>query len=213
MTKASFIPAPVVRRLSLYLRQLEALAPEHKPTVSSRELSVGLGLSDAQVRKDLAYFGQFGQPGIGYDVQALISRMRRILGTDRVWRVVLVGAGNLGKALLSYKGFKKKNFHIVAVFDADPEKVGKPATPDRSLAVQPLEEMAAVVKATKARLGIITVPAEAAQGAANRLIEAGVEGLLNFAPTVLNAPPHVVVSSVDLSVQLEQLSFQVNLSR
>src|SRR5205085_10127033 len=122
---ADSIPNPAVRRLSLYLRQLESLQRTGRTTVSSKQLGESLGLTDAQVRKDLAYFGQFGHPGIGYRVDDLIGQVKRILGTDRVWSVVLVGAGNLGRALSAYKGFMSKGFQLVAVFDNDPSKVGK----------------------------------------------------------------------------------------
>src|SRR5947207_14457776 len=119
------IPDPAVRRLSLYLRQLEAFKRQERRTISSKQLGESLGLTDAQVRKDLAYFGQFGHPGIGYRVDDLIGQVRKILGTDKTWNVLLVGAGNLGRALLAYKGFDKKGFHLVAVFDADAALVGR----------------------------------------------------------------------------------------
>src|SRR3954467_14318713 len=119
------IPNPAVRRLSLYLRQLEAFERKGRRTISSKQLGESLGLSDAQVRKDLAYFGQFGHPGIGYRVDDLIGQVRRILGTDKTWNVILVGAGNLGRALSAYRGFEAKGFRLVAVFDKDPGKVGK----------------------------------------------------------------------------------------
>src|SRR5256886_1512480 len=113
------IPAPAVRRLSLYLRQLESFRKKDRRTISSKQLGESLGLTDAQVRKDFAYFGQFGHPGIGYRVEDLVTQLKRILGTDKTWNVLLVGAGNLGRALLAYKGFDTKGFRIVAVFDAD----------------------------------------------------------------------------------------------
>src|SRR6266436_9157811 len=119
------IPNPAVRRLSLYLRQLEAFQRKDRRTISSKQLGESLNLTDAQVRKDLAYFGQFGHPGIGYRVDDLITQVKRILGTDKTWNVLLVGAGNLGRALLSYRGFDAKGFRLTAVFDNDPAKVGK----------------------------------------------------------------------------------------
>src|SRR6186997_646532 len=119
------IPDPAVRRLSLYLRQLEAFQRKNRQTISSKHLGESLNLTDAQVRKDLAYFGQFGHPGIGYKVDDLISEVRRILGTDKIWNVLLVGAGNLGRALMAYRGFASKGFQLAAVFDNDPSKVGK----------------------------------------------------------------------------------------
>src|SRR5687767_4439948 len=123
--RPELIPNPAVRRLSLYLRQLEAFQRKEQRTVSSKQLGESLGLTDAQVRKDLAYFGQFGHPGIGYKVEDLIGQVRRILGTDKTWEVLLVGAGNLGRALMAYKGFEKKGFRLAAVFDADPGLKGR----------------------------------------------------------------------------------------
>ncbi|HTL28310.1 MAG TPA: redox-sensing transcriptional repressor Rex, partial [Tepidisphaeraceae bacterium] len=123
--RPELIPNPAVRRLSLYLRQLEAFKRKDRRTISSKQLGESLGLTDAQVRKDLAYFGQFGHPGIGYRVDELINQVKHILGTDKTWNVLLVGAGNLGRALLAYRGFEQKGFKLVAVFDEDPAKVGK----------------------------------------------------------------------------------------
>src|SRR5271170_6958055 len=124
-TRTDPIPNPAVRRLSLYLRQLESFKRKDRRTISSKQLGESLHLTDAQVRKDLAYFGQFGHPGIGYRVDDLIAQVRHILGTDKVWSVILVGAGNLGRALMAYKGFDIKGFHVAAVFDNDASKVGK----------------------------------------------------------------------------------------
>src|ERR1700744_2329104 len=127
--RPELIPNPAVRRLSLYLRQLEAFKRKDRRTISSKQLGESLRLTDAQVRKDLAYFGQFGHPGIGYRVDELITQLRRILGTDKVWNVLLVGAGNLGRALSAYRGFESKGFHLVAVFDNDSTKIGKKLGP------------------------------------------------------------------------------------
>ncbi len=203
------IPAPTVRRLSLYLRQLEILWREEKQTVSSRQLGEALRLTDTQIRKDLAYFGQFGHPGIGYDVAELTSKIRRILGTDRVWNVLLVGAGNLGSALSAYRGFAKKGFKLVAVLDVDPRKIGKPVPSNPELVVEPFCDVARIVKQKDIRLAINAVPAEAAQDVATALAQAGVLGLFNFAPVNLDIASNVAVSTVDLAVQLEQLSFRV----
>jgi redox-sensing transcriptional repressor len=203
------IPNPAVRRLSLYLRQLEAFERKGRRTVSSRQLGESLRLTDAQVRKDLAYFGQFGRPGIGYRVDELIAQVKRILGTDKTWNVLLVGAGNLGRALSAYRGFESKGFHLVAVFDNAPALIGKRLGP---YTVQPLADAPATIQQHAVRLAILAVPADNAQEVADFLIDAGVRGLLNFAPVSLSVPPAVAVNSVDLAVQLEQLSFQVNLS-
>lgn len=209
MAKSEGIPAPAVRRLSLYLRHLENSQGRNRATVSSRELSRAVGVTDAQVRKDLAYFGQFGHPGIGYRVDDLVARMREILGADKVRSVVLIGAGNLGKALMSYRGFRKKNFNLVAVFDNDPQKVGEPAADAVCDRIQSLDKLETVVRKHDVKLAILAVPASAAQVVAERLATAGVRGILNFAPVILQTRAGVTTSTVDLAVQLEQLSFLV----
>ena len=202
-------PNPAVRRLSLYLRQLDVFHKAGRQTVSSKQLGESLNLTDAQVRKDLAYFGQFGHPGIGYRVADLIGQVRRILGTDRTWNVLLVGAGNLGRALMAYKGFDAKGFRLAAVFDADPAKAG---TRLGDFDVQSLADLGETVRRLDIQLGILAVPVDAAQGVADALVAAGLRGLLNFAPASIHVPPEVALSAVDLAVQLEQLSFQVNVA-
>ena len=198
-----------MRRLSLYLRQLESFKKKDRRTISSKQLGESLNLTDAQVRKDFAYFGQFGHPGIGYRVDDLIAQVKRILGTDRTWNVLLVGAGNLGRALLAYRGFEQKGFRVAAVFDADPNKVGKK---HGSFVVQPMEDLADTVQKQSIKLALIAVPAEVAQDVADQLVSAGVRGLLNFAPVSITVPADVALNAVDLAVQLEQLSFQVSIS-
>lgn len=203
------VPAPAVRRLSLYLRELEGFLANDRQTVSSKQLGKALQLTDAQVRKDLAYFGQFGHPGIGYRVDELIARIRCILGTDRTWNVLLVGAGNLGNALLSYRGFSKKGFQIVAVFDNDPQKVGTTIGDMPGLEIQHIDRLAEVVASKDIHMGVIAVPASLAQQVADAMIECGIHGILNFAPASLSVPPQVALASVDLSVHLEQLAFRI----
>ena len=200
------IPNPAVRRLSLYLRQLEGYARTGRRTISSKQLCESLHLTDAQIRKDLAYFGQFGHPGIGYKVEELILEVRKILGTDKTWGVILVGAGNIGRAMAGYRGFDRKGFKIVAVFDNDPAKLGRKLG---GFTIQPLTEMAEAVQKHSVRLAIIAVPADCAQDIADQLISAGVRGLLNFAPVSLTVPQNVALNTVDMAVQLEQLAFQV----
>jgi redox-sensing transcriptional repressor len=207
--RPELVPNPAVRRLSLYLRQLEGFKRKDRRTISSRQLGESLGLTDAQVRKDLAYFGQFGHPGIGYRVDDLIAQVRRILGTDKVWNVLLVGAGNLGRALSAYKGFNAKGFRLVAIFDADPTKVGRKLGP---FLIQQIAELNDVVHKQQIRLAMVAVPADNAQGVVDQLVAAGVRGILNFAPVSVTVPQNVALNAVDLSVQLEQLSFQVNVS-
>jgi redox-sensing transcriptional repressor len=195
-----------VNRLSLYLRRLEGWLREGSAKISSIQLGEALGVTDAQVRKDLAYLGHIGHPGIGYPTRELIAAIRRTLGIDRHWSVVLVGVGNLARALLRYRGFQQQGFRIVALIDADPTKVGQKVD---GLTVQAAADLPAVVVATGAELGLLTVPAESAQSVADALVVAGIRGILNFAPTVLRLPPGVSLVSVDLTVQLEQLAFYV----
>jgi redox-sensing transcriptional repressor len=197
-----------VTRLSLYLRRLESLLRDGVTTVSSSQLGESLGVTDAQVRKDLAYLGNLGHPGIGYAAPELVPAIRRALGIDREWLTALVGVGNLARALLRYHGFLDRGFRIVAVFDADPAKIGQRVD---GLEIHPPERMAPVIEATGAELGILAVPSESSQAVAEDLVAAGIRGVLNFAPTVLRLPPHVSVVSVDLTVQLEQLAFLVQL--
>jgi redox-sensing transcriptional repressor len=202
------IPNPAVYRLSFYLRQLESFRRGDRHTISSRQLGEALGYSDAQVRKDLAYFGQFGHPGIGYRVEDLVHQLKKILGTDKISNVLLVGAGNLGRALLAYKGFLQKGFRIVAIFDADAAKVGKKIG---DLPVRSDQDIASVAAELQIRMAMLAVPVAAAQSVANQLVTVGIKGILNFAPVALNVPGDVVVQSVDLALQLEQLSFRMTL--
>jgi redox-sensing transcriptional repressor len=209
MAKPDDVPTPAVRRLSLYLRELEALSANDRQTVSSRQLGESLGLTDAQVRKDLAYFGQFGHPGIGYRIGELIPRVRRILGTDKRSNILLVGVGNLGRALAGFRGLAERGFEVVAAFDKDPAKIGLETPGPNPLRVQPLSAMPAAVREFAIRVGILAVPASAAQSVADEMIAAGIRGILNFAPVTLQVAPEISVASVDLAVHLEQLSFQL----
>lgn len=195
-----------VHRLSLYVRRLECLLREGAAKISSSQLGEALGVTDAQVRKDLAHIGSLGHPGIGYPTRELIAAIRRTLGIDRDWKLLVVGVGNLARALLRYRGFQQQGFRIVALVDADPEKVGQSVD---GLTVSGPDRLAELVAATGAELGVLAVPAEAAQGVADTLVAAGIRGILNFAPTVLRLPPGVSLVSVDLTVQLEQLAFLV----
>jgi len=196
-----------VKRLSLYLRQLEELAEDGRSTISSRQLSKALGLTDAQVRKDLAYFGQFGRPGVGYQVAELADHLRSIFGTDRISHVAVVGVGNLGSALLRYRGWMTKGFRVVAAFDSAASKIGRKFG---NITVQPMSKLAAAARAGHIRLAILAVPAAVAQKVADEVCRAGIEGILNFAPITLSLPPEVAVIPVDLAVQLEQLSYLAN---
>ena len=206
MTTRDRVPRPTVKRLSLYLRELEGRSPSPRTTISSRDLATAIGVTDAQVRKDLAVFGQFGQPGIGYRAGDLITSLRRILGTDRRWRTVVAGAGNIGRAVLSYARLEGKGFDILAAFDADPQVIGTSIGAHR---VQSITEMEDTCRALGAEVGMLAVPASAAQDVAEQLVRGGVCGILNFAPVHLSLPPHIAITSVDLTVSLEQLVFRI----
>ena len=200
------IPTPVVKRLSLYLRQLKQFAKESVATLSSRRLAQSLGLTDAQVRKDLACFGQFGTPGVGYDVSLLEEKLRKILGTDKPWNVIVLGASGLGQALLKYNGFDNKGFRLVAAFETDPKKIGQQIG---GVTVYPLSKLPQIINRSNVRLAILAVPADAAQQAADLFCANGIKGILNFAPITLETPPGVSVGPVDIAAHLEQLSFMV----
>jgi redox-sensing transcriptional repressor len=199
---------PSAGRLSLYLRRLETLLREGSAKVSSGQLGEALGVSDAQVRRDLGSLGNLGHPGVGYPTEELIAGIRRVLGLDREWAVALVGIGNLARALLRYRGFQERGFRIVAVFDADTAKIGQQVD---GLTIRSPDEMPRVIGETKAELGLLTVPSESAQGVADALVAAGIRGILNFAPVVLRLPPPVRLVSVDVAIQLEQLAFLVQM--
>ena len=200
-------PAPkaVVGRVSLYLRQLEAFQAQGASTVSSSQLGAALAINDAQVRKDLAFFGQFGYPGIGYRIEELSAALRRILGIDRDWPLALVGLGNLGRALLKYRGFRNRGFRIVALFDNDPHKIGQDFD---GMVVHPLDDLAGLIQDQNISLAILSVPADVAQRVADQLVARGILGIFNFAPMPLIVPPAVSVVAVDLSVQLEHLAYK-----
>jgi redox-sensing transcriptional repressor len=200
------VPAAVVNRLSLYLRELQHLVFAGTQTTSSSQLGERLGFSDAQVRKDLAHFGNFGHPGIGYRCDELISEIRRILGTDRRWSVALVGVGNLGRALLGYRGFESQGFSLVAAFDSDPHKAGMVV---EGMEIQPIDQLPQVFAQQKIELGMIAVPGPFAQAVADMLVAAGVGGIVNFAPVTLVLPEGVSQVGVDLARELEQVAFAV----
>ncbi|MBN2582814.1 MAG: redox-sensing transcriptional repressor Rex [Planctomycetes bacterium] len=202
------IPKATMSRISLYLHEVEQWQQQGHEKISSQQLAEILGLTATQVRKDLTHFGQFGRPGVGYHCGELIRQLRLILGTDRVRHVALVGCGNLGRALATYPRFEKRGFSIVAVFDNDPRKIGRKVGPHK---VQDMSHLSAVCRQKDITLAILAVPAAAAQDVADRLVAAGVYGILNFAIVGLAAPSDVVVSTVALSMELEQLGLAVRL--
>jgi redox-sensing transcriptional repressor len=200
------IPEATIIRLSVYSRHLTEVDRKGIITTSSGDIADGVGVSPAQVRKDLAYFGEFGTRGVGYNVKDLRQHILRILGLSVDWSVTIVGVGNLGLALSSYKGFSERGFIITSIFDSDPAKVG---TMIGDVEVLPIEQLEEVVKRNRTQIGIVAVPAVAAQEIADQLIKAGVQAILNFAPVVLNVPPEIELRNVDLVVNLEVLTFNV----
>lgn len=196
-----------VRRLSLYLRLLRELEDEGREIVSSRELAERSGTSPAQVRKDLSLFGSFGKRGQGYAVSALEASLVEILGLHRRWRVGLVGVGKIGSALLGYRDLERRGFDVVAAFDNDPDKVG---TTVFGVDVTDVAELEAAVRERDVEVAIVATPPEAAQEVTDRLVEAGVQGLLNIAPVKLDAPEDVKVRSMDVALELEGLSFALS---
>lgn len=201
------IPRKAIYRLSIYQRCLSKLFENGKETVSSSALAGAAGVKPAQLRKDLTYFGQFGTRGLGYSVEELRDAIREVLGREQLQPVVLVGAGNLGSALLRYRGFEKEGFEVVAAFDAVPEAVVKRGI---AVPVHSFDDVTRFISDNQVKLAILCVPAEAAQEAANELVGAGVQGILNFSPSVLQVPEAVTVNNVDLALELENLSYFVS---
>jgi len=198
------IPEMTIRRLSVYTRCLLQLEEDGVKTVSSTELAERFSLNSAQVRKDLAYFGEFGVRGIGYYVSGLKAELQRILGLDREWAVALVGFGNLGSALFHYKGFGRQGFRIAVVIDDDPAKIGREID---SVPIVSSRDIAREIKARGIQIAIVAVPSEAAQTVTEQLVAAGIKAVLNFAPTRLRVTRDVRLKNVDLSIELEALSF------
>ena len=191
-------------RLPVYLRTLIELAEGKVATISSERLADLAGVNAAKVRKDLSYLGSYGTRGVGYDVEFLLYQISRQLGLTRDWPIVIVGVGNLGHALANYRGFAARGYRIVALLDADPGKVGERLGEHN---IRHMDELGDIVRQEKVAIAIIATPATVAQDVADRLVEAGVSSILNFAPTVISVPPHVALRKVDLSIELQILSF------
>ncbi len=198
------VPAIVVGRLPIYLRMLAFLETEGKMITSSQELAERLGLSSAQIRKDLSYFGEFGKQGTGYDVSYLQKQLRHILQIDRVWDMVLIGVGNLGRALAHYEGFESHGFRLVGIFDNSDKKIGLKIG---NLEIQNVTEVPRVVREKKVQIAVLAVPAEVAQAAADQLVELGVRCILNYAPITLSVPPKVKVYYIDPVVGLQSMTY------
>jgi redox-sensing transcriptional repressor len=198
------IPRKTIYRLSIYLRCLARLKENAIQTVSSDALAKVAGVKSTQLRKDLTYFGQFGTRGLGYDVEALSNRISDELGTSSLQPVILVGVGNLGLALLTYRGFQKEGFEIIAAFDADPKRRRDKHTAQPILG---MDDLAAFVRKHNVKMAILSVPAVAAQEVVNQLTSTGIIGILNFSPIVLDVPEEVMVNNVNLAIELENLSY------
>ena len=198
------ISESTVRRLALYLRYLEQSEGQGLATISSQELAKRGGTTSAQVRKDLSFFGSFGKRGLGYSVAELGTKIRDILGLQRNYRVVLVGAGKIGGALVAYQGFRQRGFNVAAIYDRDPKKIGARWN---GLVVRDIRHLETDLKKEPTDIAIVSTPAEAAQDVVDRLVKMGVKAILNFAPAQLNVPADVTLKSVNMALELETLSY------
>jgi redox-sensing transcriptional repressor len=204
----SEIPDIVIGRLPVYLRALTRMADdEDKVTTSSHELGRKLGISSAQIRKDLSHFGEFGKQGTGYHIDYLITQLRQILNLEQEWPVVLVGAGYLGHALAHYNGFQHRGFRITWIFDNDPAKIGQEMGEG---VVQPMDELVDTISQNGVKVAILSVPAAVAQEIADLLIKAGVKAILNYAPTNLNVPPDIQVRYSDPVLQMQRMTYYLD---
>lgn len=200
----SDIPDIVIGRLPIYLRALSRLQQEGQEITSSHELGRSLGISSAQIRKDLSHFGEFGKQGTGYNVATLSLELQRILNVDREWKVALVGIGDLGRALAHYGGFAHRGFRITRLFDVDPGKIGQKIG---RMSIQPAEDITATVRADSLEMAMITTPADEAQAVANQLIEGGIKAILNYAPIVISVPENVRVQYIDPVIHLQRMAY------
>ena len=193
-----------VRRLSAYLRFLEDFEGRGLSTISSDELARRGGTTSAQVRKDLSFFGSFGKRGLGYSVPELAGRLREILGLGRQWKVIIIGAGKIGAALVAYRGFRQRGFHILAAYDSNPEKIGRQL---EGVPVRDIAQLEKDVHKDRPDIAVLAVPSEIAQTVVERVVRAGIKAVLSFAPTQLQVPPDIAVKTVNMAMELESLSF------
>ncbi len=198
------IPDIVISRLPVYLRALERLAQEGHEVTSSHELGKRLGISSAQIRKDLSHFGGFGKQGTGYRIGFLREQLRQVLKVERDWEIALIGAGDLGSAVARYRGFAERGFHVTSVFDSSPDKIGRHIG---SFKIQPIADAPQVIHERGIKIAMIAVPAEKAQEVADMLIAAGVKAILNYAPINLNVPPDVHVQYIDPVLHLQRMTY------
>jgi len=204
------IPPVVIDRLPLYTRALSALEAEGREVVSSQELGTRLGVTPAQIRKDLSYFGRFGKQGRGYNVRKLLDELQRILGLDRQWSMALVGVGKLGRAILGYGGFAPQGFRIVEAFDADPERIGQRVN---NLTVKDADDLEKVLSTNPVDVGIVAVPAEIAQSVIDTLVKCGVRAILNYAPIAAHVPLGVYLKRIEPVLALQSMTYYLKNSR
>jgi len=201
------IPDIVIGRLPLYLRALQRMIQEGRQVTSSQELGELLGISAAQIRKDLSQFGEFGKQGTGYNIEFLIDQLRKILKLDRVWDMAVIGAGDIGHAVARYQGFRDRGFQVTLIFDNDPEKIG---TKIGDFVVQDISEMVKSIRKSGVKVAMVTTPAAYAQDVADQLIEAGIKAILNYAPIRINAPADVRVQYIDPATHLQRMSYYLD---
>jgi len=207
MNKESKIPAPTIERLAYYSRPLESLLDSETPVISSEKLARLCGVNPAQVRKDLAYFGEFGVRGVGYDVRDLLGEIKKILATDRDWTLCIVGMGNLGSAIVQNENFKKRGYKFVAAFDSDPKEIGR--TLPCGLIIEPTNRIGELVRDLQVEIGVITTRPHEAQRFADLLMDSGVKAILNFAPIQIRTPECCDIENVDFAVKLENLAYHI----
>jgi redox-sensing transcriptional repressor len=198
------IPGIVIGRLPLYLRTLQRMGQEGQRVTSSQELGVKLGVSAAQIRKDLSQFGEFGKQGTGYNIKFLSEQLRRIMNLDKVWDMAIVGAGDVGSALAHYSGFRDRGFQVTKIFDNNQEKIGKQMG---MIFVQDIAEMESAIRQAGIKVAAVSTPADHAQEVTNKLVEAGVKAILNYAPIQLSAPEEVRVEYIDPATHLQKMSY------
>jgi redox-sensing transcriptional repressor len=211
MNKASKIPDATIERLAMYSRPLEALQHNGSLVVSSKQLAAMCGVNPAQVRKDLAYFGEFGVRGVGYEIRDLLREIKRILATDREWKLCIAGLGNLGSALVQNENFRQRGYNFVAAFDSSPGNIGR--TLPSGLVVEPFSRVKEVVSSLRVEIGVITTSPSEAKRIAGILMDSGVRALLNFAPVQIRSRSHCVVRNVDFTMSLENLAYHLGKSQ
>jgi redox-sensing transcriptional repressor len=202
------IPDIVIRRLPIYVRTLQHIEASGIATVSSDDLAEHIGVTAAQIRRDLSYFGKFGKQGKGYEVSNLVAEIRRILNLDRQWDVALIGFGHLGQAIAAYRGFEASSFRIAAIFDRNPERVG--TLSDSGVCVMPQADISRVVREMGIRMGIVAVPASAAQEVTNQLVAGGVSAILNYAPVILRVPNNVWIREIDPTGAMQSMTYYLS---